>query len=37
MEELVAETIAIAQGYLAEAQRVSSLLEKGRRAPLEVY
>ena len=37
MEELVAETVSIAQGYLAEAQRVSSLLEKGRRAPLEVY
>jgi curli production assembly/transport component CsgE len=37
MEELVAETVAIAQDYLAEAQRMSSLLEKGRRAPLEVY
>ncbi len=37
MEELVAETVTVAQDYLAEAQRVSGLLEKGRRAPLEVY
>lgn len=37
MEELVAETVDVAQGYLAEAQRVSGLLEKGRHAPLEVY
>ena len=37
MEELVAEVVGIAQGYLAETQRVSGLLEKGRRAPLEVY
>ena len=37
MEELVAETVAVAQGYLAEVQNVSGQLEKGRRVPLEVY
>jgi curli production assembly/transport component CsgE len=37
MEELVAQTIEITQGYLAEAQNVSRQLESGRRAPLEVY
>lgn len=37
MEELVTETVEIAQGYLTETQRVSSQLEQGRRTPLEVY
>lgn len=37
LEELVAQTVEIAQGYLVEAQNVSRQLESGRRAPLEVY
>lgn len=37
LEELVAEAVEIAQGYLVEAQSVSRQLESGRRTPLEVY
>lgn len=37
MEDLVAQAVEIAQGYLVEAQSVSRQLESGRRTPLEVY
>ncbi|NML65739.1 hypothetical protein HHL22_11030 [Hymenobacter sp. RP-2-7] len=37
MEELVAQAVEIAQGFLVEAQNVSRQLESGRRTPLEVY
>ena len=37
MQDLVTETVEVAQNYLAETQRVSSQLEQGRRTPLEVY
>jgi len=37
MEELVAQAVEIAQGFLIEAQNVSRQLESGRRTPLEVY
>ena len=37
MQDLVTETVEMAQGYLVETQRVSGQLEEGRRAPLEVY
>jgi curli production assembly/transport component CsgE len=37
MQDLVAESVELAQGYLAQAQNVSRQLESGRRTPLEVY
>lgn len=37
LEELVAQAVEIAQGYLVETQSVSRQLESGQRTPLEVY
>lgn len=37
MEELVAQAVEIAQGFLVAAQNVSCQLGAGRRTPLEVY
>lgn len=37
LEELAAQAVEIAQGYLIELQNVSRQLESGQRTPLEVY
>jgi curli production assembly/transport component CsgE len=37
LEDLVAQAVEIAQGFLQEALNVSRQLESGRRTPLEVY
>jgi curli production assembly/transport component CsgE len=37
LEELAAQAVEIAQGYLVELQNVSRQLESGQRTPLEVY
>jgi len=37
MQDLIAESVELAQDYLAQIQNVSRQLESGRRTPLEVY